>query len=167
MPIQAETARSKGRQLPLSGGKTHSPTQSPRNSTGLRRRPNPSSLTEGARHAAQPLWASVSPSGKLGLGDPWAPGPLSVRGRDDSRRRNVLPPRPTPRNSWNPRGTSQILSPPRACLNHDWSAGMSQEDFRQKERKLLGFRRGLMRPAEGREGLHQAMPHPTPYWTDC
>ena len=78
----------------------------------------------------------------------------------------MLPPLPTPRNSWNPRGTSQILSPPRACPNHDWSAGMSQEDFRQEERKLLGFRRRLMRPAEGGEGLHQAVPHPTPYWTE-
>ena len=38
---------------------------------------------------------------------------------------------------------------------------MSQEDFRQEERKLLGFRRRLMRPAEGGEGLHQAVPHPT------
>lgn len=119
-PIQAETARSKGHQLPLSGGKTHSPTQSPRNSTGLRRRrPDPSSLTEGGRHAAQPLWVSVSPSGKLAWEIPGLQGHFPLRGRDDSRRRNVLPPFPTPRNSWNPRGTSQILSPPRACPNHD------------------------------------------------
>lgn len=47
MPIWAETARSEGRQLPLSGRKTHSLRQSPINSTGLRRRsPNPSRLTE-------------------------------------------------------------------------------------------------------------------------
>lgn len=59
------------------------------------------------------------------------------------------PPLPTPRNSWNPRGTSQIISPGRACPNHDQSAGMSQEDFRQEEGKLLGFRGGLMQPAEG------------------
>ena len=59
------------------------------------------------------------------------------------------PPLPTPRNSWHPRGTSQIISPRTACPNHDQSTGLSQENSRQEEGKLLGFRGGRMQPAEG------------------
>lgn len=71
-----------------------------------------------------------------------------------------------------PPGTHGILEGPvRSFLHQEHvptttKRGHESRGLQAEERKLLGFRGGLMRPAEGGKGLHQAVPHPTPYWTE-